>query len=123
MSEALACGTPVLGLRRGTVPEVVADGVTGFVRDTEAELAVAAQAIPRLDRAACRQRVDQYFSAAAMADGYEAVYQRLVATRLPERRGRDQRQGAVRVMVPAVVQSGQAATLLPNGTAEASASP
>ncbi|MGN6565134.1 MAG: glycosyltransferase family 4 protein [Thermomicrobiales bacterium] len=87
MIEAMACGTPVLGLRRGAVPEVVADGVTGFVRDTEAELAVAAQAIPHLDRAACRQRVAQSFSAAAMADGYEAVYQRVVATRLPERRG------------------------------------
>lgn len=77
MAEAMACGTPVLGLRRGSVPEVVADGVTGFARDTEAELAAAAWRIPEIDRAACRRRVEQRFSAAAMADGYEAVYRRL----------------------------------------------
>ncbi len=79
MAEAMACGTPVLGLRRGAVPEVVADGVTGFVRDTEEELAATAWRIPELDRAACRRRVEVRFSAAAMADGYEAVYNALVA--------------------------------------------
>lgn len=78
MPEAMACGTPVLALRRGAVPEVVADGVTGFVRDTEEELAEVAWRIPALDRAACRRRVEERFSAAAMADGYEAVYQTLV---------------------------------------------
>jgi glycosyltransferase involved in cell wall biosynthesis len=77
MAEAMACGTPVLGLRRGSVPEVVEDGVTGFVRDTEDELAAVARRIPALDRRACRQRVEARFSAAAMADGYEAVYRRL----------------------------------------------
>jgi glycosyltransferase involved in cell wall biosynthesis len=74
MTEAMACGTPVLALRRGSVPEVVADGVTGFVRDTEAELITVARQIPSLDRRRCRQRVETYFSATAMADGYEAVY-------------------------------------------------
>ncbi len=78
MAEAMACGTPVLGLRRGSVPEVVEDGVTGFVRDTEDELATAARRIPELDRRACRLRVEQRFSAAAMTDGYEAVYRELV---------------------------------------------
>jgi glycosyltransferase involved in cell wall biosynthesis len=78
MAEAMACGTPVLGLRRGSVPEVVEDGVTGFVRDTEEELAAAARRIPELDRRACRRRVEQRFSAAAMTGGYEAVYRELV---------------------------------------------
>jgi glycosyltransferase involved in cell wall biosynthesis len=79
MTEAMACGTPVLALRHGSIPEVVADGVTGFVRDTEEELAVAAWQIPALDRHACRRRVEEHFSAAAMADGYEAVYRTLIA--------------------------------------------
>lgn len=77
MAEAMACGTPVLGLRRGSVPEVVEDGVTGFVRDTENELAMAARRIPEIDRPACRRRVEERFSAAAMTDGYEAVYRHL----------------------------------------------
>jgi glycosyltransferase involved in cell wall biosynthesis len=79
MIEAMACGTPVLALRRGAVPEVVEDGVTGFVRDTEEELAEAMWQLPALDRAACRRRVEEHFSAAAMADGYEAVYRALTA--------------------------------------------
>ena len=78
MAEAMACGTPVLALRRGAVPEVVADGVTGFVRDTLEELAEAAERVPELDRRRCRARVEARFSAAAMADGYEAAYRRLL---------------------------------------------
>ena len=74
MAEALACGTPVLGLRRGAVPEVVDDGVTGFVRNTLDELVEAAAAIPALDRAACRRAVQARYSEAAVVDGYEAVY-------------------------------------------------
>ena len=77
MAEAMACGTPVLGLRRGSVPEVVQDGVTGFVCDSEGALAAAARRIPELDRRACRRHVETRFSAAAMADGYEAVYREL----------------------------------------------
>ena len=54
MTEAMACGTPVLALRRGSVPEVVEDGVTGFVRDSEDELAAVAHDVDRLSRRACR---------------------------------------------------------------------
>jgi glycosyltransferase involved in cell wall biosynthesis len=79
MTEAMACGTPVLALRRGSVPEVVADGVTGFVRDTEEELVEVADRIPELDRRACRRRVEERFSTAAMTDGYEAAYRELAA--------------------------------------------
>lgn len=78
MAEALACGTPVLGLRRGAVPEVIDDGVTGFVRDTLDEL-VAAAALPALDRAACRAAVEARYSETVVVDGYEAVYRRAVA--------------------------------------------
>ena len=71
MVEALACGTPVLALRQGSVPEVIKDGVTGFIRDTEDELVDAVEHIAELDRARCRAEVEQRFSPAAMTDAYE----------------------------------------------------
>lgn len=76
MAEALACGTPVLGLRRGAVPEVVDDGMTGFVRDTLDDLVEAAGRIPTISRAACRAAVEARYSEAVIVDGYEAVYRR-----------------------------------------------
>ena len=77
MTEAMACGTPVLALRRGSVPEVVEDGVTGFVRDSEEDLADVADEVTTLSRRACRERVERYFSVEVMTDGYEAVYESL----------------------------------------------
>jgi glycosyltransferase involved in cell wall biosynthesis len=77
MTEAMACGTPVLALRRGSVPEVVEDGVTGFVRDSLDELVDVATDLSRLSRRACRDWVDQHFSVPVMANGYESVYESL----------------------------------------------
>ena len=78
MAEALACGTPVLGLRRGAVPEVVDDGITGFVRDTLDELVEAAADLPAINRAACRRAGEARYSQTAVVDGYEAVYRRAI---------------------------------------------
>ena len=78
MAEALASGTPVLALRHGSVPEVVEDGVTGFVRDDEDGLVEAVGRLGEIDRARCRAEAERRFSAAAMAEGYEAVYRRLL---------------------------------------------
>lgn len=72
--EAMACGTPVLSLRRGAVPEVVVDGVTGFVRDHPDELVEAAGRLGELSGRACREHVEQSFSPERMVDGYEAAY-------------------------------------------------
>ncbi|MEM9028959.1 MAG: glycosyltransferase family 4 protein [Pseudomonadota bacterium] len=74
MAEAMACGVPVLGLRRGAVPEVVQDGVTGFVRDTVDELVAATLQLDSLDRGKCRVRVETQYSADAVVDGYLSVY-------------------------------------------------
>jgi glycosyltransferase involved in cell wall biosynthesis len=74
MAEALACGTPVLGFDRGAVPEVIADGVTGFVAADVAGLADRVLAIRSLDRRACRQAAEQRFSPTALVDAYERIY-------------------------------------------------
>ncbi|MGK5500277.1 glycosyltransferase family 4 protein [Streptomyces sp. URMC 125] len=81
MIEAMACGTPVVTLRRGSVPEVVEDGATGLVRDDPAELPEAVRAVDRLDPARCRKSVVERFRPEIMAAGYEAVYLRAVAAR------------------------------------------
>jgi glycosyltransferase involved in cell wall biosynthesis len=78
MAEALACGTPVLALRRGAASEVVDDGVTGFVRDTVGELVEAARALPGLDRTACRRAVEARYSEDVVVAAYEAAYLRAI---------------------------------------------
>jgi glycosyltransferase involved in cell wall biosynthesis len=74
MAESLACGTPVVARRRGSVPEVVDDGVTGLIGETDADLVQLCGRVGDLDRATCRAAAEQRFSAAAMTDGYERVY-------------------------------------------------
>ncbi len=86
MIEALACGTPVLALNCGSVPEVIEDGVTGFVRDTVDELVDVLDRIAELDRTRCRAEAERRFSPAAMADAYERVYARIVVHDTPEAR-------------------------------------
>ncbi|MFP5347117.1 MAG: glycosyltransferase family 4 protein, partial [Actinomycetes bacterium] len=66
MVEALACGTPVVTTPCGAAPEIVEDGVTGFVRDSAAALTAALKQADRLDRAACRRSAETAFSAERM---------------------------------------------------------
>jgi glycosyltransferase involved in cell wall biosynthesis len=75
MAEAMACGTPVLGLARGAVPEVVEHGVTGLVVTTVDELVAAVADLPRIARTACRERVERFYSAPAVTDAYLRIYQ------------------------------------------------
>jgi hypothetical protein len=81
MIEAMACGTPVVALRGGAVPEVVVDGVTGFIRDSPDELPAALARVHEIDPVACRDRVEREFSATRLAAGYEAAYRVALARR------------------------------------------
>ncbi|MBV9823831.1 MAG: glycosyltransferase family 4 protein [Actinobacteria bacterium] len=87
MIEALACGTPVVALRRGSVPEVVRDGVTGWVCDSPAELPAALRRVAELDPAACRADALARFDAGRMCEDYLRVYRRVLRHR-PASRGR-----------------------------------
>ena len=78
MIEAMACGTPVIGFRRGAVPEVVQDGATGFVVDDVAAAVQAVERLGQLSRAVCRQVFDDRFTAQRMAEDYVALYRRLM---------------------------------------------
>jgi glycosyltransferase involved in cell wall biosynthesis len=83
MTEAMACGTPVIATPRGSVPEVVAEGETGFVVSVEGYPAEAAAALRRLgeiDPAACRARVESLFTNRTMVESYERVFERAVAS-------------------------------------------
>jgi glycosyltransferase involved in cell wall biosynthesis len=77
MIEAMACGTPVVAFDRGSVPEVIDDGVTGFVVGSIAESITALSRIQLLDRRHVRDRFEQRFTAERMAQEYLAAYSRL----------------------------------------------
>jgi glycosyltransferase involved in cell wall biosynthesis len=85
MIEAMACGTPVVALRRGAVPEVVVDGVTGVLCDDPSELPAAITAARKLSATECRARVEDCFDAATMVRGYESVYREVLHSWLPTR--------------------------------------
>jgi glycosyltransferase involved in cell wall biosynthesis len=70
MAEALACGTPVVGARRASVPEVVEHGRTGFVVDSEDEMVEAALRVDTLSRSDCRRAAEERFSPRTLVDGY-----------------------------------------------------
>jgi glycosyltransferase involved in cell wall biosynthesis len=83
MIEALACGTPVITRRRGSVPEIIRDGVTGLVCETEDEMVAAVQRAAELERRVCRQDFEQRFSVQRMTSEYVAVYERCLRVSHP----------------------------------------
>lgn len=78
MIESLACGTPVVAFRNGSVPEIIDDQHTGFIVDTMEEAIAAARCVHRLSRTACRQAFQQRFTARRMAEQYAATYMRMI---------------------------------------------
>jgi len=89
MIEAMACGTPVIGMRRGSVPEVLGDGISGFVVDSEQEALAAIHRINMLDRRKVRSEFERRFTCRRMAEDYVKLYatvsheRRSVTARLP----------------------------------------
>jgi glycosyltransferase involved in cell wall biosynthesis len=80
MAEAMACGTPVVALNEGSVPEVVDTGVTGFVCDKLKDMAAALERLEEIDAQACRKRVETCFSTDAMVSGYESAFKEVIAS-------------------------------------------
>ena len=78
--EAAACGTPVVAFRRGAIHEVIEDGKTGSLVQTVDEMVAAVKNIGQLDPYVCRHYIEEKYSATAMADGYERLYQSAVAS-------------------------------------------
>jgi glycosyltransferase involved in cell wall biosynthesis len=79
MIEAMACGTPVIAYRSGSVPEVVEDGVTGLIVENEEQAVRAVGDLGRLDRRKVRARFEERFSADRMARAYESAYRGLIS--------------------------------------------
>lgn len=80
MIESLACGTPVVAFRRGSVPEVIDHGITGMIIDDPSELPSAVQRACELDPEDCRVSAEKRFDLSVMVRGYEQVYRRVIAT-------------------------------------------
>jgi glycosyltransferase involved in cell wall biosynthesis len=82
MIEAMACGTPVIAYRRGSVPEVIDEGVTGFVVDSEEEALAAIRRVPDLDRRTVRAAFERRFTARRMANDYLRIYETMLEKRV-----------------------------------------
>jgi glycosyltransferase involved in cell wall biosynthesis len=99
MIEAMACGTPVVALRCGAVPEVVQHGVTGLICDSPDELPQALAEATRIDPAACRKHVAEEFSARELARGYERAYWTALTRHRTRESATRQNSGALRSRV------------------------
>jgi glycosyltransferase involved in cell wall biosynthesis len=98
MIEALACGTPVVARPCGSVPEVLRDGVTGYIADSVDELAGAVRKLDALSREVCRAEFEQRFTVGHMADRYERVYLNTIERR---QRKRGAKQHGIRSQIAA----------------------
>jgi glycosyltransferase involved in cell wall biosynthesis len=79
MTEGGACGTPVIAFRRGAAPEVIVDGITGFLVENEDEMAAAVGRAGTIDPYACRRHIEANFAPAVAAEKYVTLFQRVLA--------------------------------------------
>jgi len=103
--EALACGTPVVAFAEGSVPEIIDDGVTGFLVDSIASAVDAVRRVPTLSRKACRAAYETRFTAERMASDYVGVYQTLI-DRHPWRKRGQPRKGTMPAAMSAHLSAG-----------------
>ena len=78
MTESMACGTPVIAFNRGSVPEIIKNGATGFIVKNVSEMARAINLVESIDRMACRRHVEAKFSAEVMIKRYEEIFVNLL---------------------------------------------
>jgi len=83
MIEAMACGTPTIAFPAGSVPEVIDDGVTGFIVHDEAEAVAALSRLHEISPAAIRHRFEHRFTARRMAEDYISLYRRMAVKSRP----------------------------------------
>ena len=110
MIESMACGTPVIAFNRGSVPEVIDDGLTGFIVHDEATAIAAVDRLGELDRTLVRRQFERRFTARRMAEDYLDLYEELCMPQAPQaarRRGltprhADDRMGAGQPICPAL---------------------
>lgn len=76
--EALACGTPVVAMKRGAMPEIIQHGVNGWLATNEEEFFEYANRVSEIDPAACRRSVEEHFSAGVMAEKYMDRYHEVI---------------------------------------------
>ena len=98
MIEAMACGTPVIAFRRGSAPEVIDDGVSGFLVDDVSQATVAAKRIAQLDRTQARAAFERRFDIERTAREYAQIYRGLV--RAEETRRNEKRNGVTQSLIP-----------------------
>jgi glycosyltransferase involved in cell wall biosynthesis len=91
MTEAMACGTPVIARPFGAAPEVVVDGVTGYLCSTLADMVRAVDEADKIRPASCRAHVERRFSSTTMVDGYERIYEAVVGLDAPADRATSRR--------------------------------
>jgi glycosyltransferase involved in cell wall biosynthesis len=84
MPESMVCGTPVIAMARGSAPELIVHGKTGFLCQTMEDCITALDQIETIDRKTCREHVAQNFSHSRMVEGYEAVYRQLIDQRIAQ---------------------------------------
>ncbi len=78
MIEAMACGTPVIAFNRGAVPEIVKNGITGFVVNSVSQMAKTIEKISEISRKECRKWVEKKFTVQKMAESYEKIYRSII---------------------------------------------